>query len=95
MKILSVHHTQYPNIDKPVIWEGNRMPKHKYNAMDTELFKRWSLNIHNELLKFRMWDKIISKIKLSDLKQNKVNPGGVAHIEGQESALRLAKEILS
>ena len=84
MKTLSIQKTIYP--DGVVrTWEGCRMPQHKYYAMDSELFNRWSVHIHNQLLKCRMWNKIINKIK----------PGGVGHIEGQESALRLAKEILS
>ena len=83
MKTLSIQKTIYP--DGVVrTWEGARMPEHKYYAMDSELFNRWSVYIHNQLLKCRMWNKIINKIK----------PGGVAHIDGQEAALRLAKEIL-
>jgi len=83
MKVLSIQQTTYP--DGTVrTWEGCRMPEHKYYAMDSELFNRWNVYIHNQLLKCRMWSKIINKIK----------PGGVAHIDGQESALRLAKEIL-
>jgi hypothetical protein len=81
MKILSIHHTQYPNIDKPVIWEGSQMPEHRYNAMDDQLFNRWTAYIYNQ----------VNKIKGI----NKIKPGGVAHIDGQESALRMAKEILS
>jgi hypothetical protein len=43
-----------------------------------------------------MWNNIIDRIRLSDLKPtNQVKPGGVAYIDGQESALKLAKEILS
>jgi hypothetical protein len=71
------------------------MPQHKYYAMDSELFNRWSVHIHNQLLKCRMWNNIIDRIRLSDLKPtNTVRPGGVGYIDGQESALRLAKEIL-
>lgn len=95
MRILSIQQTTYP--DGTVrTWEGNRMPQHKFYAMDSELFTRWSVNIHNQLLKCRMWNNIIDRIKLSDMKPtNTVKPGGVAHIDGQESALRLAKEILA
>jgi hypothetical protein len=91
MKTLSIQKTTYPDVDKPVYWEGCRMPQHKYYAMDSELFNRWSVHIHNQLLKCRMWNNIIERIKLT----NTVKKGGVAHIDGQESALRMAKEILS
>jgi hypothetical protein len=37
-----------------------------------------------------MWNNIIERIKLT----NTVKPGGVAYIDGQESALRLANKIL-
>jgi hypothetical protein len=90
MKNLSIQKTIYPDLDKPVHWEGCRMPQHKYYAMDSELFNRWSVHIHNQLLKCRMWNNIIERIKLT----NTVKKGGVGHIDGQESALRLAKEIL-
>ena len=66
------------------------MPEHKYYAMDSGLFARWNIHIHNQLLKCRMWNNIIERIRLT----NTVKKGGVAHIEGQEAALRLAKEIL-
>jgi hypothetical protein len=94
MKTLSIQKTTYP--DGVVrTWEGARMPKHKYYAMDSELFNRWSVYIHNQVLKCRMWNNIVDRIRLSDLKPtNQVKPGGVGYIDGQESALRLAKEIL-
>jgi len=89
MKTLSIQKTTYP--DGIVrTWEGARMPQHKYYAMDSELFNRWSVHIHNQLIKCRMWNNIVDRIRLT----NTVKKGGVAHIEGQESALRLAKEIL-
>jgi hypothetical protein len=89
MKTLSIQKTIYP--DGVVrTWEGCRMPEHKYYAMDSELFNRWSVHIHNQLLKCRMWNNIIERIKLT----NTVKKGGVGYIDGQESALRLAKEIL-
>ena len=90
MKVLSIQTTILPNGDKPIQWNG-KMPVHFTRELHTNQFNQWNEHIHNELLKLRMWNKIISKIKLT----NTVNPGGVAHIDGQESALRLAKEILS
>jgi len=89
MKTLSIQKTIYP--DGVVrTWEGCRMPEHKYFAMDSELFNRWSVHIHNQLLKCRMWNNIIDQIKLT----NTVKKGGVGYIDGQESALRMAKQIL-
>ena len=90
MKTLSIKHTQYPNEDKPTIWENNAMPVHKFREMHTNQFNQWSEHIHNQLIKSRMWNKIVDKIKLT----NTVRPGGVCYIDGQESALRQAKEIL-
>ena len=79
MKTLSIQTTTYP--DGTVrTWDGSRMPQHKYFAMDDQLFNRWSAYIYNQVNK-------INGI-------NKVKSGGVAHIDGQESALRIAKEIL-
>lgn len=79
MKILSVKTTQLPTGER-IQWV-NGMPKHPYKAMDDELFNRWATYIYNQVNKIKGF--------------NKVKPGGVTHIEGQESALRLAKEILS
>lgn len=78
MKILSVKTTVMPDGYR-IEWH-NGMPQHKHFAMDSELFNRWAAYIHAQ----------VNKTKGI----NKVKPGGVGHIEGQESALRLAKEIL-
>jgi len=80
MKTLSIKTTIYPTGER-IIWEGSIMPQHKYYAMDDTLFNRWTAYIYNQ----------VNKIKGI----NKIKPGGVSHIEGQEAALRLAKEILS
>jgi hypothetical protein len=58
----------------------NGMPQHKYLAMDSQLYNRWVKYIQSQLYPVTV---------------NTVRPGGVGHIEGQESALRLAKEILA
>ena len=78
MKILSVQTSVMPDGYR-IEWQ-NGMPKHKSLAMDPELYNQWVAYIHAQ----------VNKTKGI----NKVKPGGVAHIEGQESALRLAKEIL-
>lgn len=83
MKTLAVQSTILPNEDKPIQWNG-KMPVHFVRELHTNQFNQWHKHIHNELLKCRMWNKIINRIK----------PGGVCHQEGQESALKLAKEIL-
>lgn len=79
MKILSIKTTIYPTGER-IDWEGSIMTQHKYFAMDDTLFNRWTAYIYAQ----------VNKIKGI----NKIKPGGVAHIDGQESALRLAKEIL-
>jgi hypothetical protein len=95
MKTLSIQKTIYPNVDKPVYWDGCRMPEHKYYAMDSELFNRWSVHIHNQLLKCRMWNNIIERIKVAHMRHtNVVKKGGVAHIDGQESFLKQMKEVI-
>jgi hypothetical protein len=57
----------------------NGMPQHKYLAMDSQLYNRWVKYIQSQLYPATV---------------NTVRPGGVGYIDGQESALRLAKEIL-
>ena len=59
-------------------WQ-NGMPQHKYLAMDSQLYNRWVKYIQSQLYPPTV---------------NTVRPGGVGYIDGQESALRLAKEIL-
>jgi len=59
-------------------WQ-NGMPQHKYLAMDSQLYNRWVKYIQSQLY---------------SAKVNTVRPGGIGYIDGQESALRLAKEIL-
>ena len=59
-------------------WQ-NGMPQHKYLAMDSQLYNRWVKYIQSQLYPSRV---------------NSVRPGGIGYIDGQESALRLAKEIL-
>ena len=59
-------------------WQ-NGMPQHKYLAMDSQLYNRWVKYIQSQLYPSRV---------------NTVRPGGIGYIDGQESALRLAKEIL-
>lgn len=88
MKTLSIQTTVLPKGER-ITWV-NGMPAHSERELHTNQFNAWSQHIHNELLKFRMWNKIIGRIKLT----NTVKPGGAAYIDGQESALKLAKEIL-
>lgn len=79
-RILSVQTTMLPTGER-IQWV-NGMPQHPYYAMDSQLFNRWAQYIHKQIDKNRGWHL------------NKVRPGGVCYSEGQESALRLAKEIL-
>lgn len=87
MKTLSIKTTVLPKGER-ITWV-NGMPYQK-QAINTNQFNAWSQHIHNELLKSRMWNKIIDRIKLT----NTVKPGGVCHQEGQESFLKQVKEML-
>lgn len=82
-KVLSVSSTQLPTGER-IIWE-NGMPQHPYRQCNTMMFVKWSLYIRNEVHKYMGLNKIVNRIKA----------GGVCYSEGQESALRLAKEILA
>lgn len=88
MKTLSIQTTVLPKGER-ITWV-NGMPVHKEREIHTNQFNAWSQHIHNELLKFRMWNKIVDRIKLT----NTVKPGGVCHQEGQESFLKQVKEML-
>jgi hypothetical protein len=79
MRILAVKTTVLPDGHR-IEWH-NGMPQHKYLAMDSALFNRWTTYIHAQ----------VNKIKGI----NKVKPGGVGHIEGQESFLKQMKEVLA
>jgi hypothetical protein len=60
-------------------WQ-NGMPQHKYLAMDTQLYNRWVNYIQSQLYPPTV---------------NTVRPGGVGHIEGQESFLKQMKEVIA
>jgi hypothetical protein len=77
--MLAIKSTVYPDGYR-ILWE-NGLPKHKELAMDTQLYNRWAVYVHN----------LVFNIK----GVNKIRSGGVCYSDGQESALRLAKEILS
>jgi hypothetical protein len=81
-KILSVKTTLLPTGERIVL--DNGMPQHPYREVNTMIFVRWSLYIRNEVNKIMGLSKIVNRIKAGD----------VCHSEGQESALKLAKEIL-
>ena len=73
------------SVKTTIMPEGNRitwangMPKSYTRKIETKAFNKWAEYIHNQV---RMWAK------------NKIKPGGICHSEGQESALRQAKELL-
>ena len=81
-KILSVKTTLLPTGER-IVWD-NGMPQHPYREVNTMMFVKWSLYIRNEVHKYMGLSKIVNRIKA----------GGVCYSEGQESVLRLAKEIL-
>jgi hypothetical protein len=76
--MLAVKSTVYPDGFR-ITWV-NGMPKHPELIMDSQLYNRWALYVHN----------LVFNIK----GVNKVRAGGVCYSDGQDSALRLAKEIL-
>jgi hypothetical protein len=76
--MLAVRSTVYPDGFR-ITWVSG-MPKHKELAMDSQLYNRWAVYVHN----------LVFNIK----GVNKIRSGGVCYLDGQESALRLAKEIL-
>ena len=78
MKTLSIQTTVLPTGER-IQWQSG-MPAHYYRELHTNQFNYWHQYIRAQ----------VNKIKGI----NKIKPGGVAHIDGQESALRLAKEIL-
>jgi hypothetical protein len=78
MRILSVKTTQLPTGER-IQWVSG-MPKHSYRVMDSAMYNMWASYVHNQ----------VHNIK----PVNTVRPGGVCYSEGQESVLRLAKEIL-
>jgi len=88
MKTLSIQTTVLPKGER-ITWV-NGMPAHSERELHTNQFNAWSQYIHNELIKSRMWNKIIDRIKVA----NTVKPGGVCHQEGQESFLKQVKEML-
>lgn len=81
-KVLSVSTTQLPTGER-IVWESG-MPQHPYRQINTMMFVKWSMYIRNEVNKYMGFSKIANRIK----------SGGLSHSKGQESALRLAKEIL-
>lgn len=82
MKTLLIKSTILPS-GESITWKHG-MPKHYSRELHSNQFNQWHEYIQKEILKMRMWTKIINRIK----------PGGVCYQEGQESALKLAKEIL-
>jgi hypothetical protein len=76
--MLSIKTTVYPDGFR-ILWVSG-MPKHPYRVMDSAMYNRWAVYVHN----------LVFNIK----GVNKIRSGGVCYSDGQESALRLAKEIL-
>ena len=88
MKTLLVKSTILPNGER-ITWD-NGMPAHYSREFQPEQYNAWQLYINDQIMKIRRWTKLLKKPKL----MNTVKPGGVCHQDGQESALKLAKEIL-
>jgi hypothetical protein len=88
MKTLLVKSTILPNGER-ITWEQG-MPVNYSREMIPEQYNAWQLYIDDQIMKIRRWTKLLKKPKV----MNTVKPGGVCHQDGQESALKLAKEIL-
>jgi hypothetical protein len=88
MKTLLVKSTILPNGER-ITWEQG-MPVNYSREFQPEQYNAWQSYIDDQIMKIRRWTKLLKKPKLI----NTVKPGGVCHQDGQESALKLAKEIL-
>jgi hypothetical protein len=88
MKTLLVKSTILPTGER-IRWEQG-MPVNYSREMIPEQYNAWQSYIDDQIMKIRRWTKLLKKPKV----MNTVKPGGVCHQDGQESALKLAKEIL-
>ena len=88
MKTLLVKSTILPTGER-ITWEQG-MPVNYSREMIPEQYNAWQSYIDDQIMKIRRWTKLLKKRKV----MNTVKPGGVCHQDGQESALKLAKEIL-
>jgi hypothetical protein len=88
MKTLLVKSTILPTGER-ITWEQG-MPVNYSREMIPEQYNDWQSYIDDQIMKIRRWTKLLKKPKV----MNTVKPGGVCHQDGQESALKLAKEIL-
>jgi hypothetical protein len=88
MKTLLVKSTILPTGER-ITWEQG-MPVNYSREMIPEQYNAWQSYIDDQIMKIRRWTKLLKKPKV----MNTVKPSGVCHQDGQESALKLAKEIL-
>ena len=88
MKTLLVKSTILPTGER-IAWEQG-MPVNYSREMIPEQYNAWQSYIDDQIMKIRRWTKLLKKPKV----MNTVKPSGVCHQDGQESALKLAKEIL-
>ena len=88
MKTLLVKSTILPNGER-ITWDHG-MPVHYSREFQSEQYNAWQSYIDDQIMMIRRWTKLLKKPKV----MNTVKPGGVCHQDGQESALKLAKEIL-
>jgi len=88
MKTLLIKSTILPTGER-ITWD-NGMPVNYSREFHADQYNAWQTYIDDQIMKIRRWNKLLKKPKLV----NTVKPGGVCHQDGQESALKLAKEIL-
>ena len=88
MKTLLVKSTILPNGER-ITWDHG-MPVNYSREFQSEQYNAWQSYIDYQIMMIRRCTKLLKKPKVI----NTVKPGGVCHQDGQESALKLAKEIL-
>ena len=88
MRTLLVKSTILPTGERITYDQG--MPVNYSREFQPEQYNAWHSYIDDQIMKIRRWTKLLKKPKV----MNTVKPGGVCYQDGQESALKLAKEIL-
>ena len=65
MKTLLIKTTTLPSGER-ITWKDG-MPVHKKREIHSDQFNQWHFYIHNEIIKMRMWGKIIRKISSKEV----------------------------
>jgi hypothetical protein len=65
MKTLLIKSTTLPSGER-ITWKDG-MPVHKTRELHSDQFNQWHFYIQNEIIKMRMWTKIIRKISTKEV----------------------------